>query len=61
MIALGQTMTEYHDQQAGWLLEILLLTSRQIEDGACIPAEQVFATIEAADAAERDVVEALHR
>lgn len=61
MIALGQTMTECHDQQAGCLLEILLLTSSQIEDGAFIPAEQVFAAIEAANAAERDVVEAVYR
>lgn len=51
-------MTEYQQQQAKCLHEILRLTSRQIEAGACTPAEQVFATIEAMDAAESDVVEA---
>lgn len=54
-------MTEFHRQQAGCLHEILRLTSRQIEAGACTHAEQVFATIEALDAAESDVVEAPSR
>ncbi len=51
-------MTEYQQQQAKCLHEILRLTSRQNEAGACTHAEQVFATIEAMDAAESDVVEA---
>ena len=54
-------MTEYPQQQAECLHEILRLTSRQIEDGAYIPAEQAFATIEAMDAVESDVAVAPSR
>lgn len=48
----GLLMTKYQQQQAGCLLEILRLTSQEIEDRAYVPAELVFAAIEAEDASD---------